>query len=115
MNAFTHPLVAGPILSSHSLDLQDFPAQDIASAHVGPPTINVEARLLGVSDAAIEKGADPEGALVVRGPPVGKLLGEDYVDIPSGGNSPTSSEDDEGWVGIGARARVQPNGSFLIL
>ncbi|KAF9050711.1 hypothetical protein BDZ89DRAFT_1057149 [Hymenopellis radicata] len=115
VNSFIHPLVAAPILASHPLDLQDFPTASGAAAHVGPPSINIEARLHGVSDSAIEKDGDPEGALLVRGPPVGKLLGEDYVDIPSGGSSGSSGEEEEGWIGTGVRARVQTNGSFLVL
>ncbi|KAK0210546.1 hypothetical protein DFS33DRAFT_1293946 [Desarmillaria ectypa] len=116
VNAFTHPLVAGPVFASHPLDLQDFPAASPA-AHVGPPSINIEARLLGVSDEDIAKDSDPEGALLVRGPPVGKLLGgvEDYVDVRSGGSNGSSTEEEDGWVGAGVRARVQTNGSFLVL
>ncbi|KAK0228337.1 hypothetical protein IW262DRAFT_1350397 [Armillaria fumosa] len=116
VNAFTHPLVAAPVFASHPLDLQDFPATSPA-AHVGPPSINIEARLLGVSDEDIAKDGDPEGALLVRGPPVGKLLGgvEDYVDVRSGGSNGSSTEEEDGWVGAGVRARVQTNGSFLVL
>lgn len=59
-----HPLVAGPIFSSHPLDMQDFPAKAGAAqdkAHVGPPAVNVEVKLAGVDDAAVEGGADPVG------------------------------------------------------
>jgi long-chain acyl-CoA synthetase len=110
---FTHPVVAGPILASHPLDVQDFVSPqkanlDETSAPVGCPSINIEAKLVGVSDDAVESGSVPLGTLLVRGPSVGKLLGlEDYVNVPS--------SEDEGWVGTGARAMVQTNGAFRVL
>jgi long-chain acyl-CoA synthetase len=117
VNAFTHPLVAAPVLASHALDLQDFSlttddktTKSKAVAPTGPPGINVEVKLLGVIDDVVEKGGDPSGDLFVRGPPVGKMVNlEDYVDVPSG----DSSESYE-WVGTDVKARVQPNGSFLL-
>ncbi|KIY67707.1 acetyl-CoA synthetase-like protein [Cylindrobasidium torrendii FP15055 ss-10] len=114
VNAYTHPVVAGPILASHPLDLQTFPGPDTAPAHVGPPAINIEARLLNVSDAAIKADGDPEGTFVVRGPSVGKLLGEDYVNVASE-TIPGSSEEEEGWVATGRTARIKPNGAFIVL
>ncbi|KAF9821700.1 hypothetical protein IEO21_00546 [Rhodonia placenta] len=119
VNSHSHLLVAGPIFASHPLDLQTFPpvppASGIASAAdayaftymapVGPPSVNIEAKLLGVDDAAIESGADPRGALYVRGPTVGKLLrGED-----------DSGEGGEDWVETGERAQVCPNGTFRVV
>lgn len=110
VNAFIHPTVAGPVLASHALDLQDFGTATLP-APVGPPSINVEAKLVGVNDDSVENGGDPEGILQVRGPSVGKLLGgpDGYVNVPS------ASEEEEGWVRTGARAVVQTNGSFRIL
>jgi len=110
VNCYTHPLVAGPVHASHPLDLQDFPAPAGSVAHVGPPSVNIEAKLVGVEDALVEKGADPVGVLLVRGPAVGKLLGmeDSYIAIPSG-------DEDEGWVGTGRRAKVQTNGTFQLL
>jgi long-chain acyl-CoA synthetase len=114
VNSFTHPLVAGPVLASHPLDVQDFPSMasdPLASpvAHVGPPSINIEAKLVGVDDELVENGADPVGVLLIRGPPVGTLLGmEDYVAVPA-------SDEEDGWVGTGKRAKVQSNGSFKVL
>ncbi|KAG6919987.1 hypothetical protein DXG01_013336 [Tephrocybe rancida] len=97
VNAHTHPLVPGPVLASHPLDLQDFPAlKDALVAHVGPPSVNIEAKLLGLDDEKVELGADPTGTLVIRGPSVGKLLsGDDFVAIPS-------EDDQEGWVTTGS-------------
>ena len=117
VNSYTHPAVAGPVFASHPLDLQTFPhvspvqsataAENYAFTYdcpVGPPTVNIESKLLGVNDEAIEKGSDPVGALVVRGPSVGKLL---YADEPE-------NDEDKGWVDTGDRARVMTNGTFKI-
>lgn len=111
VNAFTHPLVAAPVLASHAFDLQDFYlTTEKAVAPTGPPGVNVEAKLVSVEDEAVEKGGDPSGDLFVQGPPVGKMMTlEDYVDVPSGVN-PESYE----WAGMDVKARIQPNGSFLL-
>lgn len=110
VNAYTHPLVPGPVLASYLFDLQDFPTlKDSLVAHVGAPSVNIEAKLIGVDDAKVESGGDPTGDLLIRGPPVGKLLnGDDFVSIPS-------EDDQEGWVATDARAKVQSNGAFKIL
>ncbi|KAJ7489896.1 hypothetical protein B0H11DRAFT_2010871 [Mycena galericulata] len=109
INCFSHPLVAGPVLASHALDLQDLSAEGSTTAHTGPPSINIEAKLVGVEDEPVENGSDPVGILVVRGPAVGKLTSMEasYVSIPSG--------EDEGWTGTGLRATVQTNGAFRLL
>ncbi|KAF8212433.1 hypothetical protein K438DRAFT_1567350 [Mycena galopus ATCC 62051] len=109
INCFSHPAVAGPVMASHALDLQDLTTEGDKVAPTGPPSINIEAKLVGVEDDAVENGADPVGILMVRGPPVGKLASMEtsYVQVPSG--------EDEGWIGTGFRATVQTNGSFRIL
>jgi long-chain acyl-CoA synthetase len=116
VNAFTHPLVAAPVLASHAFDLQDFylttedKSTSKAVAPTGPPGVNVEAKLVGVDDDGIENGKDPSGDLFIRGPPVGKMVNlEDYVDVPSGDN-PESYE----WAGMDVKAKIQPNGAFLL-
>ncbi|KAJ7219090.1 acetyl-CoA synthetase [Mycena pura] len=109
INCFSHPLVAGPVLASHALDLQDLSTENVLeTAHTGPPSINVEGKLVGVEDEAVESGGDPAGVLTVRGPSVGKLtsMESSYVSIPSG--------EDEGWVGMGVRATILTNGAFLL-
>jgi long-chain acyl-CoA synthetase len=112
VNCFTHPLVPGPVLASHCLDLQDFSAVidgAIPTAHVGPPSVNTEAKLVGVDDASVESGRDPVGVLLIRGPSVGKLLSnDDYVSIPS-------EDEKEGWVPTGVRAQIRSNGAFQVL
>ncbi|RDB24239.1 Long-chain-fatty-acid--CoA ligase 5 [Hypsizygus marmoreus] len=111
INSYTHPLVPGPVLASHPLDLQDFPAatNESSVAHVGPPSVNTEVKLVGVDDEAVENGADPVGLLLIRGPSVGKLfVNDDYVSIPS-------EDDKEGWVATGIRAKIQSNGAFQVL
>ncbi|KAJ7632430.1 acetyl-CoA synthetase [Roridomyces roridus] len=109
INCFSHPLVAGPILASHALDLQDLGSEGPGLAHSGPPSINCEVKLVGVEDEAIEKGGNPSGVLMVRGPAVAKLTSMEgsYVNIPS--------SDGERWVGTGVRATVQTNGAFQLL
>ncbi|KAF7295099.1 Acetyl-CoA synthetase [Mycena indigotica] len=106
INCFSHPLVAGPVLASHALDLQDLGTK---TAHSGPPSINIEAKLVGVEDDVVEQGGDPTGVLMVRGPPVGKLASMEasYVSIPG-------SSDEEEWIGTGVRATVLPNGAFVV-
>ncbi|KAF9476592.1 hypothetical protein BDN70DRAFT_882203 [Pholiota conissans] len=112
VNAFTHPLSPTPILASHPLDLQELPNED---AHTGPPGINVEVKLRGVDDDAVEGGADPVGEILVRGPPVGKRVGlEDYVNVGAGGEDQDSGDEPE-WIVLGVRARVQTNGAFVVV
>lgn len=119
VNAHIHPVVAGPVLASHPLDLQTFPATPATpgslaadnfafayQAPVGPPSINIEAKLTGVDDAAVENGADPIGSLWVRGPSVGTLL---HVEQDA-----TIPEEERGWVETGERARVLSNGTFKV-
>lgn len=74
VNAHEHPLVAGPVFFSHPLDFQMFEGQSDPAhpqfsdiAHVGPPSINVEGKLFGVDDAAVEKGANPVGQVCMTG------------------------------------------------
>ncbi|KAI0080591.1 acetyl-CoA synthetase-like protein [Panus rudis PR-1116 ss-1] len=123
VNAYIHPAVSGPVLASHPLDLQSFPptppvASGKASASdnfafayqapVGPPTINAEVKLAGVDDDSVEKGEDPVGYLLVRGPTVGKLI---HVDEDERENVP---EEERGWLETGERARVLSNGTFKV-
>ncbi|XP_006458425.1 hypothetical protein AGABI2DRAFT_183462 [Agaricus bisporus var. bisporus H97] len=123
VNTFTHPLVAGPVLASHPFDLQDFTEEGVSSekkGHVGPPSVNVEAKLTGVDDEKVENGGDPAGLLFVRGPPVGKIgngdQNEDYVQVsPTEERRVRDENAEEGWISTGVRAQVQPNGSFIVL
>ncbi|KAG7092296.1 hypothetical protein E1B28_008658 [Marasmius oreades] len=129
VNMFTHPSVAGPVFASHPLDLQDFygyesPTTSAANdeiAPVGPPSVNIEAKVTGLAfDEAVESGmTDPDGVLLVRGPPVGKLVNPKLVNVEGYVNvnvpSPTGGEEDDRWVGTGVRASVGTNGAFRIL
>ncbi|KAF8633752.1 hypothetical protein AX17_004407 [Amanita inopinata Kibby_2008] len=101
VHCFTHGTVAGPVFATHPFDLQVFPSKDLPCAHVGPPSVNVEAKLTGVEDEAVENGGDPTGTLLVRGPSVGRVL-EEGVD---GGR----------WTETGTKVRVQTNGAFQII
>lgn len=108
--ALAHPLSAAPLCATHPLDVQTFTVDDISPAPVGPPVCNIEAKLTGVDDTAVEKGADPVGELLVRGPPIGKAL--------VGGDDPDVEEvpgAEEPWESTGIRVCVQTNGSFVVL
>ncbi|KAJ3559882.1 hypothetical protein NM688_g72 [Phlebia brevispora] len=115
VNAFVHPVVSGPVFASHPLDLQIFPNEQTSSsasaaenytftylAPVGPPAINVEAKLSGVNEETVEKGGDPTGSLLVRGPPVGVPLGEE-------------GPGEDSWLDTEDKARVLPNGTFKVV
>lgn len=101
---------AAPILASHLLDLQEFPAgpadADPPIARCGAPSVNVEVKLIGVNDDNVESGGDPKGALLVRGPPVGKIFVEDGDD---------ASVEEVEWVNTSVEARVLSNGSFVLV
>lgn len=118
INVYSHSVVAGPVFASHPLDLQVFPltpstpsasesASDVYAftylAPVGAPSMNVEAKLTGVNDDAIEGGSNPCGMLHVRGPSVGRVLQEE-----------NESGKDEEWLATGHKATVYANGTFKI-
>ena len=106
--AHTHPLVCAPIMASHPQDVQTFTATSIQDfTHVGPPTVNIEVKLIGVDDGAIERGDDPEGVLYVRGPIVGRV-----PSLADGQEADEEPKVEEPWVSTGNRARVQTNGAF---
>jgi len=98
VNAYIHPFVSSHVFSSHPLDLQSFPEYDYH--HVGAPCINIETKVLGVDDNLVEKGDNPLGSIVVRGPTVGKPQ-----DI--------SAEDD--WIDLNVKAQVLTNGVFSVV
>lgn len=117
VNTYTHPLVAGPVLASHPFDLQIFPSGPSSGAGsaldnyaftylapVGSPSVNVEVKLTGVNDDAVEAGEDPVGAVWIRGPSVGALLEVEEDE----------NVEDKGWVETGERAKVLPNGTFKV-
>lgn len=86
----------------HAFDMQMLPAAS-EPAHVGAPSINIEAKLLGVDDDVVEKGVDPVGEILVRGPPVGSMLS---VDGETGEKNV--------WVHTGEKGRVMTNGAFKV-
>lgn len=119
INVHSHPLAAGPVFASHALDLQTFPPAVLTSssasaadayaftylAPVGPPSVNVEVKLTGVDDAAVEAGADPVGALHMRGPSIGRPLSVEEE---------AAEEEQRGWRVTGERAKVASNGTFKV-
>lgn len=128
INTLTHPAVVGPVLATNALDLQDFAELEASANHslalVGPPTVSIEVKLLGVDDTSIEEaGDDPTGTLIVRGPPVTKLLTGDELDTTSasgyvnvhGGESVSPGDDEDGWTNLGVRVKVHTNGSFRVV
>ncbi|KAJ3829994.1 hypothetical protein F5880DRAFT_1518298 [Lentinula raphanica] len=127
INTLTHPAVVGPVFALHALDLQDFSTAEENSsktfAPVGPPTVSIEVKLLGVDDSAVESGADPKGTLVVRGPPVTKLLSNEdvesasgYVNIRTGGSATSAGSDEEdSWTNLGYKMQVLTNGAFRVV
>lgn len=106
INTHVHASTSGPIFATHAFDLQSLPSAEGEPAHVGAPSVNVEVKLIGVDDAVVEGGNDPQGELLVRGPPVGTLL--------SGGAHIAETED-LGWVQTGEIARVMTNGAFKVV
>ncbi|KJA27239.1 hypothetical protein HYPSUDRAFT_35860 [Hypholoma sublateritium FD-334 SS-4] len=105
--AHTSALSGAPVLASHPLDLQALPGNGAAPA--GPPGINVEVKLLGLDDDAVEGGADPVGTLIARGPSIGQR-----VPLPAYFTGWESVGGEE-WTAVGGRARVQTNGAFVVL
>jgi len=102
INTFVHPSTSGPLLATHAFDLQSFPSAEGEQAHSGAPSVNVEMKLIGVDDAAVERENDPKGELLVRGPPVG---------TPISGTE-TAEQD---WLHTGVVARVMTNGAFKVV
>jgi long-chain acyl-CoA synthetase len=106
INTHTHGSAAGPLFATHAFDLQMLPSSSTTAepAHVGAPSVNVEVKLLGVNDNEVEKGADPVGEILVRGPSVGNMLSADG-----------EAGEKNAWVHTGEKARVMTNGAFKIL
>jgi long-chain acyl-CoA synthetase len=101
-----HASTSGPIFATHAFDLQALPSAEGEQAHAGAPSVNVEVKLIGVDDATMERGNDPKGELLVRGPPVGTLLS---------GDANSTEREDQDWVQTGEIARVMTNGAFKVV
>lgn len=59
-----HVLSTGALFASHPYDLQIMSKDESSKRvvwHYGPPTANVEIKLTGVDESAVEQGRDPEG------------------------------------------------------
>jgi len=56
------------LFASHPYDLQVTPVEKLLGWHYGPPTANVEIKLTGVDESAIEQGRDPEGLVRLQTP-----------------------------------------------
>jgi len=85
--------------------MQIFPSSaNPEPAHVGAPSVNLEAKLVGVDDSLVEMGADPIGEILVRGPPVGSML-----------SAEGETGEKNAWVHTGEKGRVMTNGAFKVL
>ena len=105
IRTYVHPLICGPMLATHAFDLQSLPSAEGEQAHVGAPSVNVEIKLVGIDDAAVERGVDPKGGLLVRGPPVG-------MPVSVASNTEATEQD---WLLTGVIARVMTNGTFKVV
>jgi hypothetical protein len=59
-----HVLSTSALFASHPYDLQIMPKDESPRRvvwHYGPPTANVEIKLTGIDESAVEQGRDPEG------------------------------------------------------
>ena len=66
-----HRLSTSALFASHPYDLQITPEGEISKRggwHYGPPTANVEIKLTGVDESAVERGGDPEGLVCPQSP-----------------------------------------------
>ncbi|KAG2146901.1 uncharacterized protein EDB93DRAFT_1147985 [Suillus bovinus] len=106
INTYTHGSAAGPLFATHAFDLQMLPSSSPTAepAHVGAPSVNVEAKLAGVKDDVVEQGGDPIGELLVRGPSVGNMLSADG-----------EAGEKNAWVNTEEIARAMTNGAFKVL
>ncbi|EGG09849.1 uncharacterized protein MELLADRAFT_103975 [Melampsora larici-populina 98AG31] len=66
---YAHPLVAGPVLATMFTDFQSLGLSQ-EDLHYGPPTTNVECKLVDVPEPAIINNDAVKGQLAVRGPTV---------------------------------------------
>ncbi|PWY96818.1 Six-hairpin glycosidase, partial [Testicularia cyperi] len=106
-----------PISATHTFDLQAFAQHEHGGmqvpAHVGPPSVSVEIKLVQTQSAA-EKGftiagtkpdgyqGDPMGEIMVRGP------------IVSASND-TTAADTDAWISTGDFAAFRSNGTLVVL
>jgi len=81
--------------------MQQLDTNQAAMSHFGPPTCNIEVKLLGINEAAMETGSDPSGELCVRGPGVGDPI-------------PMGVQLEDGWIDVGVETHVKANGTFVL-
>lgn len=105
INSYMHPCASGPVFATNAFDLQVLPSAD-GRAHLGGPSVNVEAKLKGVSDADVEENGDLVGELVLRGPSVGRY----WV-----GHGEEEHGEEGAWTETGEVARAMTNGAFSLV
>ncbi|KAI6109143.1 hypothetical protein EDD16DRAFT_45119 [Pisolithus croceorrhizus] len=100
INMHVNPWVSGPLFATQAFDAQVLPSGQ-EPAHVGGPSVNVEAKLKGVKDTYLEENEDPVGEIVVRGPTVGASVGEGAENVA--------------WQEISEIGRAMTNGAFKVV
>lgn len=100
INMHVNPWVSGPVFATQAFDAQVLPSGH-EPAHVGGPSVNVEAKLKGVKDTYLEENEDPVGEIVVRGPTVGVSIGQEAESVA--------------WQEISEIGRAMTNGAFKVV
>ncbi|KAI6039022.1 hypothetical protein EDC04DRAFT_2688628 [Pisolithus marmoratus] len=100
INVHVNPWVSGPVFATQGFDAQVLPSGD-EPAHVGGPSVNVEAKLRGVKATYLEENDDPIGEIVLRGPTVGVKVGEESGNFT--------------WQETSEIGRAMTNGAFKVV
>ncbi|CAH7667486.1 hypothetical protein BY996DRAFT_4602338 [Phakopsora pachyrhizi] len=104
---FSHPLSAGPILASQAFDFQTL-QRPRSAIHHGPPTVNVECKVVGVPEPAIVNSDAVKGELFIRGPTVAK----EVYDESNSDNLIDEIKEAEGFLRVEEVVELLPNGTF---
>ncbi|MBW0546151.1 hypothetical protein O181_085866 [Austropuccinia psidii MF-1] len=106
---YSHPSAAGPVLANQPYDFQML--QPLRShIHCGPPSVNVECKVVNIPEPALINGDAWKGMLSIRGPSIGtELLHE----------APQDSSNDKsliqgGFYQLTQLAQALPNGTIKI-
>lgn len=113
---YTHPVSAGPILASQPYDFQTLQLPN-ATLHCGPPSVNVECKIVDVPEPSLSNNDAWKGKLLVRGPSIAVERHPDDIPHNSGPSSDPKSNivASECFYDVAQIAHVLPNGTFRIL
>lgn len=112
---FYHPVAAGPILANQPYDFQVLHKLS-SPLHCGPPSVNVECKLIDVPEPSLIVNDAWKGKLLVRGPSIGVEVGKE-----TGGNNMAGTDlsidpvGDQDFHQVAEIAQVLSNGTFQIL